>query len=126
MTQWFLHDLHVFAVGMQQSRVVPSERVPADTLRDTESLGRRLDVVRLRRLCLDVANFRPSHEAVPRSGGPITSDFQPGTCDRHDSATGFPVRSHHLSRLRAGTAVRDELLHRGMFMHNYSHSTSLL
>jgi hypothetical protein len=46
MTQQFLHDLHVLAVGVQQSRVGPSERVPADALSDTESLGRRLDVVR--------------------------------------------------------------------------------
>ena len=30
---------------------------------------------------------------------------------RHDSATGFPVRSHHLSGLRKRTAVKGELLH---------------
>src|SRR5580698_4723253 len=30
---------------------------------------------------------------------------------RHDSATGFPVRSHHLSGLRKRTAVKGEPLH---------------
>ena len=32
-------------------------------------------------------------------------------CRGHDSATGFPVRSHHLSGLSVGTAVKGELLH---------------
>ena len=35
------------------------------------------------------------------------SGYWPG----HDSATGFPVRSHHLSGLLEGTAVKGELLH---------------
>jgi hypothetical protein len=34
-----------------------------------------------------------------------------GIAPRYDSATGFPVRSHHLSGLRERTAVKGELLH---------------
>jgi len=37
----------------------------------------------------------------------IDSGIAPG----HDSATGTPVRSHHLSGLWEGTAVKGELLH---------------
>lgn len=55
------------------------------------------------------------HEGVPRVCRIDTSNFQQGTRDRRDSATGFPVRSHHLSRSRTRAAVRGELLHRGIF-----------
>ena len=34
-----------------------------------------------------------------------------GIAPGHNSATGFPVRSHHLSGLLEGTAVKGELLH---------------
>jgi hypothetical protein len=34
-----------------------------------------------------------------------------GIAPGYDSATGFPVRSHHLSGLWGGTAVKGELLH---------------
>jgi hypothetical protein len=41
----------------------------------------------------------------------ILTMFKQGVRSRHDSATGIPVRSHHLSGIGTGTAVRGELLH---------------
>src|SRR5487761_1481778 len=43
----------------------------------------------------------------PKTPIRIYSGIAPG----HNSATGFPVRSHHLSGLLEGTAVKGELPH---------------
>jgi hypothetical protein len=40
-----------------------------------------------------------------------------GIAPGYDSATGFPVRSHHLSGLSEGTAVKGELLHHNQQFH---------
>jgi hypothetical protein len=45
----------------------------------------------------------------------LDSGIAPG----HDSPTGFPVRSHHLSGLMGGTAVKGELLHHNLHF-NYT------
>jgi hypothetical protein len=37
-----------------------------------------------------------------------------GIAPGHDSPTGFPVRSHHLSGQLGGTAVKGELLHHNL------------
>jgi len=45
MAQQLLHNLHVLAIGMQQSRIGVPKRVPTDPLSDPCTLGRRLNVV---------------------------------------------------------------------------------
>ena len=45
VTQQFLHNLDVFSIRLQESRVGASECVPADSLLNTKIPHNRLDVV---------------------------------------------------------------------------------
>ena len=60
-------------------------------------------------------NANPTHEKAEDSHAfamePSSFSFVQGSLPGHDSTTGFPVRSHHLSGLLDGTAVKGELPH---------------
>jgi hypothetical protein len=59
-------------------------------------------------------NANPTHKAEKAHAfamEPSSFSCVQGSLPGHDSNTGFPVRSHHLSGLLDGTAVKGELPH---------------